>query len=551
MKRWKYFWGSLGLWDRILIGILLAVYIHNLSLGIMEVDAMQYAGISREMSQTGQYLQVHEFGRDYLDKPPLLFWLSSLSMLLFGYHDWSYKLPSVLALLLSGYAVFRFALLYYGRSVAKNAMLIWMTCQAYLLMTNDVRTDGLLTSFVMVSLWLFGEFFEHRDIKKFLLASATMALAMLAKGPIGMVAVLVPIGLHLMVKGRWRDILHPRWLWTLVIVSILLAPMLWGLYQQYDLHPEKEVYGLKGPSGIWFYFWTQSFGRVTGENYWSDGSPWHFFLGSIWWDFFPWVVLLFPALWDGVTRWRNRKEYISFFGFVVIFVALSMSRYKLPHYIYVTLPMASVLVASYIDKLSTRQGILLVRFFILLGAVLLIGIWLWPIHCFPPLTLGFCILWVVGAGGFYLSTQLRSTHYLVSRIVMALLVLPLFFSWQFYPDLLPYQVSSQVGKKLHEPEMQEQEVALLDMDSHAIDFYSPSPVRRNHGDEHIFDQSDTLWVITDPDHLRHIPDIEVLQSYSYAGFHITRISLDRLVAASRPAELHDSMVLARVTHVHD
>ena len=46
---------------------------------IMEIDAAQYASISQEMLQTGDYLQVHHRHADYLDKPPLLFWLTSFS----------------------------------------------------------------------------------------------------------------------------------------------------------------------------------------------------------------------------------------------------------------------------------------------------------------------------------------------------------------------------------------------------------------------------------------------------------------------------------------
>ncbi len=517
-------------------------------LGIMEVDAMQYAGISKEMTQTGQYLQVHEFGRDYLDKPPLLFWLSSLSMLFLGFQDWSYKLISVSILLYSGYAVFRWALLYYGQEVGKNAMLIWLTCQAFFLMTNDVRTDGLLSGFVVISLWLFSAYFENKNFKNFLLASASMGMAMLAKGPIGMVAVLMPLGLHLMIKGQWKDFFNLRWVWMIIIVGIMLAPMLWGLYTQFDLHPEKEVYGLKGPSGIWFYFWTQSFGRVTGENYWDNGSPWHFFLGSIWWDFFPWVLLLFPAIYHRIRTWKKQKEYISFFGFVAIFAMLSMSNYKLPHYIFVTLPMASIMVASYVPILQSKYLKLFRSFIIYLGGIGLLGFWLWPILCFPPLNFSFCIIWIVALGAFYLAIKNRDSKTWVTQTMLSIFIIPLFMSFVMYPDLLPFQVSSALAKEMVETVKPDQDLAILDMDMHAVDFYSEKKVRRIHGDDHIFDQSDTLWIITLPDHLRNISNIRVLKQRVYAGFHITRLSGARIMASSRPSQCTDSLVLAYITH---
>ena len=43
---------------------------------IMEVDAGQYASMSLEMLKSGDYLHLVDRGQDYLDKPPLIFWMS-------------------------------------------------------------------------------------------------------------------------------------------------------------------------------------------------------------------------------------------------------------------------------------------------------------------------------------------------------------------------------------------------------------------------------------------------------------------------------------------
>jgi hypothetical protein len=67
---------------------------------VMEVDASQYAAMSREMLESGNYLQLFDRGQNYLDKPPLLFWVSAMSFKLFGISNFSYKLPSVLFSLL-------------------------------------------------------------------------------------------------------------------------------------------------------------------------------------------------------------------------------------------------------------------------------------------------------------------------------------------------------------------------------------------------------------------------------------------------------------------
>jgi 4-amino-4-deoxy-L-arabinose transferase-like glycosyltransferase len=62
-----------------------------LSIPLMDIDAAQYASISREMLERNSFLQIYDLGKDYLDKPPMLFWLSALSMKIFGISDWAYR----------------------------------------------------------------------------------------------------------------------------------------------------------------------------------------------------------------------------------------------------------------------------------------------------------------------------------------------------------------------------------------------------------------------------------------------------------------------------
>jgi hypothetical protein len=112
----------------------------------------------------------------------------------------------------------------------------------------------------------------------------------------------------------------------LIIVALILAPMTYGLYTQYDLHPEKEVYGLSGPSGVKFFYWTQSFGRITGDIYWKNDTSFFFFFHTILWDFQPWIFFLIPALFMRfktliLSKFRipEKAEFMSFSGFVLGF----------------------------------------------------------------------------------------------------------------------------------------------------------------------------------------------------------------------------------------
>ena len=76
--------------------LLTVLYCSAIRIDTMDVDASQYAEISREMAISGDYLHVYDRGMDYLDKPPFLFWVSAISMKAFGVNNFGYKLPSIL-----------------------------------------------------------------------------------------------------------------------------------------------------------------------------------------------------------------------------------------------------------------------------------------------------------------------------------------------------------------------------------------------------------------------------------------------------------------------
>ncbi|MBP6687790.1 MAG: glycosyltransferase family 39 protein, partial [Lacibacter sp.] len=117
----------------VLFALICAVYFIGIGVDTMDVDASQYAGISREMKESGSYLQVYEQGKEYLDKPPFLFWISALSMKIFGENNLGYKFPSILFAIFAVIATFRFAKLFYDRTIALLSAAVLATCQAVFL----------------------------------------------------------------------------------------------------------------------------------------------------------------------------------------------------------------------------------------------------------------------------------------------------------------------------------------------------------------------------------------------------------------------------------
>ena len=335
--------------------LLTVIYVIGLFVDVMDVDSAQYASMAREMLETKSFLHVFDGHANYLDKPPLLFWLSSLSFWAFGISNFAFKLPALIFALGGIYSTYKLSQLYYSFKVSYIAALIFGTCQAFFLFTNDVRTDALLTGAVVFAIWHIAAFIKTNKYAHFFAGFTGIALAMLAKGPIGLVIPVFAFSANFILKRQWAMFFKWQWLAGLVLVLALLSPMLYGLYTQFDMHPENLVNGQRNVSGIKFFFWTQSFGRITGDSSWHDSSTPLFFFHTTAWAFLPWTVFLIGGLISGFKSLSQNKftipatsEGITIGAFVIGFIALSLSHYKLPHYIFVVFPFAAIIAAKFI-----------------------------------------------------------------------------------------------------------------------------------------------------------------------------------------------------------
>jgi 4-amino-4-deoxy-L-arabinose transferase-like glycosyltransferase len=522
------FFKNLSNLEKGIIILILIIYINNLFIDIMNIDAAQYASISFEMALTNSYLEVKEFGNDYLDKPPLLFWLSSLSIKLFGATNFAYKLPSFLFLLASLYAVYKFTLLYYSEKIAKNAVLILATTQAYFLITNDVRTDSLLTSCTIISIWLFSEYFKNRKLKNFIWGSVFVGLGMLAKGPIAAIAVLLPIGINLMYQQKWRDVFNLRWFLSLLIICIVLFPMSYGLYTQFDAQPEK------GKSGLYFYYWLQSFGRITGENVWNNGLPWHFFLGSSIWDFFPWIIPLYVALFIKlkIILKNKSKEIISLVGFISIFSVMSLSKYKLPHYIFVTFPFASILLAEYLSNLDFK---ILKRWkttYYIFGLLIVVVFIIYILFFFTEFN-----IWVAASIliqliilFYFRKTRIQN----VSELLILVITLNIFLSFAFYPKLLCYQADSMAAKWVA-TKIKNEDVYLFDKASYSFNFYTENSSTKILDKSQLKNIKKPFWLYIREEDFNQLNNlnIKITEKKTFADYPITRLKLDFLLENKR------------------
>jgi 4-amino-4-deoxy-L-arabinose transferase-like glycosyltransferase len=528
-----------------------AVYLIGLGLDVMDVDAAQYASMAREMLDTGNYLQLYNRGIDYLDKPPLIFWLSALSFKLLGVSNFAYKLPSFLFSVAGAYATYRLAKLYYTREVGYLSALIVASCQAFFLFNHDVRTDTNLAGAVILAVWQLAEYLRNGRWLNFFLGFTGVALAMLAKGPIGLMVPVLAFATDFAVKRQWSAFFRWQWLAGIVWVGILLLPMCIGLYQQY------------GTEGLRFYFWTQSFGRLTGENVWKNDADMFFFMHTFMWAFLPWSLLFVVAFFRETRelisrkfRIRSTEEALMWGGFLLPYIALTTSKYQLPHYIFVVFPLAAIITGKYLYQLLTNEANKIAvrvweRVQLGVAGIVWLVIALLITVSFPLQNIFLWIIILAMAGlSVYAYVAGRSS---VSRLVLPSLITIIGANFALnahvYPVLFTYQSPTVAARYMREENVDLDRVVIYTQEAHmhSMDFYVRRiiPLAKTPDEFAALPAGLTYQVFTTAEGLAELQQLgyspEIVKTFDH--FHISMLTLPFLNPNTRDQAIKKRHIL--------
>ncbi len=454
-------------------GVALLHFIAACTLDLMDIDATQYASISMEMLQNQSYLQVLHRGENYLDKPPLLFWTSALSFKLFGISNFSYRLFSICILFLGVYATYKLSLMWYSRFVSILAAFILFTTQAIFLMMHDVRTDTMLCGWVVFSVWQTMEYIKSKKWSSLFFASLGIAAAMLEKGPIGLMVPLLAVGGQLLYQRNWKELFNPSWLLVVLLVLLILTPMMWGLYVQH------------GINGLRFFWWTQSFGRITGESSWKNDTSFFYFTHVFLWSFLPWSILAIPAIFgyikngvSSILKPDRSMEVLTVSGFLLPFIALSFSNYKLPHYIFVLYPFTAIMTAVFIHKLIEGKKTIMTSVCRYFQLFICLVIWLVIfLICFWVFKLQNSFIWLILSGCLILFLWFISRKHISAILIAASTISSVAINTvmclHFYPHVIHrYQAGSIAGQWVLENGYANDKLHFLNTNPHSFDFYS-------------------------------------------------------------------------------
>jgi len=344
---------------------------------------------SRLMVEQGAWLTPHAPDELPLNKPPLTYWLIGISYKLFGANYGSARLPSVLAALAVLLIVYWLAVRLEGIQAGIISVALLASSYLFLSFARMAMTDMLLTLCVTASLACFivvlrthgsgdlkiGALPDGRATaagprcRSFVfLGYVAVALGVLAKGPVAVALVAIPVGLELAIRRSREDLKRLRLLPGLILFVLIAAPYFFFVYARLGAGPLR------------FFFFAENLQRFTGQIYGISGRPFWYEFGAFFSDFAPWSLLIFVAIWFDLRGRKllqskapvTRLLYLWLGSTVLLF---SLSSFKLDYYLLPSMPAAALIIGPVFanaEKLPRFVRAILAPFLVLCSVVIVL-----------------------------------------------------------------------------------------------------------------------------------------------------------------------------------
>jgi len=402
------------------------IFFTNLgSVALFDMDEALYGSCAREMFQRGDWVVPWFNGEMFPEKPPLMFWTMMAGFELFGVNELGARFFSAVLGIATALATFHLGRLLFGVRIGCWAGLIVATTIIFTVSARAATVDMALTFATTIAFLLFvlarrskcsgfrvqgSELDETTggwggsctaapvdsppsarggggsttatpttgtthvfQLRYAVPMYACIGVAVLGKGPVGMVLPLATMGLYLLVVNGWRSALRSAW-WmrpftAVVVVAAVAVPwyVLVGVWTDgewlrkffidFNLRPFKQP--------------------IQGHGGWLLSYLFH--IPGILFGFFPWAVFLGPTLVDTVQRLRRKKGSELFMPkaemgpdkivltpfsacvlascwFGVWFVFWSICKTKLPHYLLPAYPALALLTACFVVRWLGGKG---------------------------------------------------------------------------------------------------------------------------------------------------------------------------------------------------
>lgn len=384
MQQWekqpRLAWSLSVAWVAILC---ILAFLWNLgSTGLIDETEPLFAEAARQMLVTGDWVTPYFNEVNRFDKPPLVYWLMAIAYQLVGVNAWGARLPSAIAAIaLTGFGFVTLRYFGFPSPAAASSLAdgeapsdsprplniqLWLAAWigAALIALNpqtivwartgvsDMLLSGCMGCALLAFFWGYASPPNSRAQHAWYIAwYVLMALAVLAKGPVGVVLPVLIIAAFLLYVGQLRAVLREIALLRGALIFLAIAVPWYILVIQAN-----------GEAYIDSFFGYHNFQRFTSVVN-RHSAPWYFYFLIVMGGFAPYSLHL-PMAIARLRFWQRRSwqhqprtAQFSIFAlawFLVIFVFFTIAVTKLPSYTLPLLPAAAILVALLWSDLLTQ-----------------------------------------------------------------------------------------------------------------------------------------------------------------------------------------------------
>ena len=312
------------------------IFFHNIwAYALMDVDETRYVSMAEDMYRSKNFLTLYLNHQYFFEKPPLYFWGECLSFAIFGkINEFTARFPVALYGTLSCFLTYFMGRKLVSRKYGVVAALIQATSMEFLILAKFAILDIVVSTCVWFSLCfgMYTNFCQEKNKKYFWwLFYAFSGLAVMAKGIPGFV---VPFGSMFFISifsKKFKEIFRPQYfiVGMIIFLSITL-PWHIAMLEMHD------------PLFFNEYIMKHHIERFIGGNVLGREQPFYFYLLTMLWGFFPWIistlVVLIRKIQKRDFKFKNLtipQQFIVYNGIIALFILLffSSSDTKLITYI--------------------------------------------------------------------------------------------------------------------------------------------------------------------------------------------------------------------------
>jgi 4-amino-4-deoxy-L-arabinose transferase-like glycosyltransferase len=288
--------------------LLLCRIVANFVIPLNDTTEARYAEIARKMLETGNWVTLqHDYGIPFWAKPPLSTWLSAFSMKLFGVNEFAARFPSLLLSIAVLGLVWKLAKEQMNYIAAMVAVVVLAGTFYFFLDAGAVMTEPTLIFCITLSLasfWL--AVVKHRVLWSYLFFVG-LGLGLLAKGPIILVLVGLPLFFWVLINHAWLSLwLRLPWIKGILLMCLIALP--WYILAEY-----------RTPGFLNYFIVGEHFQRFLTPGWAGDkyGVAHHAPKGMIWLyaavGLLPWIgIFSFWAIKYRKALFKDNKKWMSY-----------------------------------------------------------------------------------------------------------------------------------------------------------------------------------------------------------------------------------------------